>query len=370
MSVSDISRSEGRSWLGVGAFITAVLLLVVCFTLWWPRGVDYHFTFRPVARGFLTGETRLYDEASLGFYNAPWTLVILMPLGLLSFSLGQAILNTISLCVLAGTAVLLQVPRRIPVLFIVLSLVNLHVVDVLFRGQVDALVLLGVLLGWVGVRHHRPYLLSWGLWFIAIKPNNLLLVVAVYLLAIRYWGRRDLFRVVSVPLISFALSLVIVGPDWPLRYVQNYQLYGPPRYLAVTSWRAFNQLGLPDEPFWFVAVLLVLAVLVAAYRTGLTEHTLTAALTTGLLVSPYVVGNHLVYLIPAYLLIASRNRWLGLLIFFTTFTPLLRAPGGPEWATVDLLYPLSLWLAGWYYAWRDPADVSIAHKAQSYPRPA
>jgi len=358
---------RARVWIGVLVLGAAAALLVACFALWWPRGVDYHFTFRPVARGFLTGETRLYDEASLGFYNAPWTLVILIPLGLLSFSLGQAILNTLSLGILGSTASFLRVPRRIPLLFVVLSLANLHTVDVLFRGQVDALAVFGVLLGWAGVRSHRPYMLSWGLWFIAIKPNNLLLVVAVYLLAVRGWDWRDLLRVVSVPAISFALSLLIVGPDWPLRYIENYQVYGPPRYLSLTVWRLLGQLGLPDEPFWPLAALAVVAVLVMAWRTGLTEHTLIAALTTNLLVSPYVVGNHLVCLIPAYLLIASRSRWLGVLIFLTTFTPLLRASGNPEWATADLLYPLSLWLVGWYYALRDPGKTAGVPAAEPHP---
>ena len=104
-----------------------------------------------------------------------------------------------------------------------------------------------------------------------------------------------------------------------------------------------------------------------AWRTGLTEHTLIAALTTNLLVSPYVVGNHLVCLIPAYLLIVSRSRWLGVLLFLTTFTPLLRASGNPEWATADLLYPLSLWLVGWYYALRDPGKTAGVPAAEPHP---
>lgn len=362
------SRSDSF-WRGASAPALAALLLVASFALWWPDGVDYYFTFRPVARSFLSGETRLYDEASLGFYNAPWTLLILVPLGLLSFSLGQAVLNTLSLSIIASTSFFLQAARRIPPLFVVLSMVNLHTVDVLFRGQVDALALFGVLLGWLGVRNHRPYVLSWGLWFIAIKPNNLLLVVAVYLLAVRYWDRRDLLRVVSIPAISFALSLLIVGPDWPLRYIENHRVYGPSRYLSVTIWRALDQAGLLAELFWPVAALLVIAALVFAYRAGLTEHVLILALTTNLLVSPYVVGNHLIYLVPAYLLIASRNRWLGVLIFLTTLTPLLRASGGPEWATVDLLYPLSLWLAGWYYIMRDPGKTAGAPAGEPNPTP-
>ncbi|HMM30119.1 MAG TPA: hypothetical protein PKD46_17705 [Aggregatilineaceae bacterium] len=367
--VQSVSRPNSF-WRGASALALVALLLVAGFALWWPDGVDYFFTFRPVARGFLSGETRLYDEASLGFYNAPWTLLILVPFGLLSFSLGQAVLNTLSLGIIASTSFFLQAARRIPPLFVVLSMVNLHTVDVLFRGQVDALALLGVLLGWLGVRNHRPYALSWGLWFIAIKPNNLLLVVLVFALAVRRWPWRDWLRAVSIPAASFALSLLVVGLDWPLRYIENYRVHGPPRYLSVTTWRALDQAGLPAEPFWPVAALLVIAVLVFAYRAGLTEHTLILALTTNLLVSPYVVGNHLIYLVPAYLLIASRNRWLGVVIFLTTLTPLLRASGVPEWATADLLYPSALWLAGWFYARRDPGRTAGVPAGEPHSTPA
>ncbi len=339
--------------LGIAMILVACVLLVARF---WPIGPDYYFTFHRTAEKWLNGETRLYDDnpttevpgnPDIGFFNAPWTLIILVPLALLPLDVGQAILTVgsimgILLCIRA-----LQQTKPVPLNAIVLALANLHTVDTLLRGQIDVLPLIGVVVGWWAVQSKRPLLLSLALALIAIKPLNVALPALILLVAVREWSFMEKLKVVSLPVILFGLSELIFGLDWPLRYLAYGKFVPANDYLSTSIWRGATQIGFPVWPIAICAVIAVATLLFIAWRTGLSQWMLAIALVTNALFSTYIHGNHYILLIPALVVVARRDWRLALLAYAATFTPLLRLSLGFEAARIDVVYPLLLFLILW-----------------------
>jgi len=354
--MSDVfSRSRAISAVLALAMLVAVtLLLVVLMARVWPIGVDYYFTFHPVTKKLLAGETQLYDRQTLGFYNAPWVLLFFVPLTALSLRVGQAVFIVGTMVMLLASTHLVREKRSFPGYALVFALLNLHTFDVLIRVQVDGFVPLGVALGWWAIHQRRPWMLSLAFWLMAIKPINVVLVAAVYLIAIRHWSRAEQAKVLVLPVISLLASFVILGVDWPLRYLEMYQLDPPDKaYLTLTLWRIARSIDFPFWPLILLATVCVALALWLAWRVGLHRWTLSIALATNLVFAQYATGNHYVNLIPAVLFIAARSCRLATLAYATTFTPLLRLALGTRVAPVDLLYPIILFAAAWYFAWED-----------------
>ncbi|MBM2847297.1 MAG: hypothetical protein HW418_239 [Anaerolineales bacterium] len=147
------------------------------------------------------------------------------------------------------------------------------------------------------------------------------------------------------------VSLLVNGPDWPLRYVNTYKADPPYTYLIVTVWRAAGALHLPTALIVALCGIALAGWGFAVWKVGLTQFTLGLALATNLIVSPYALGYHYILLIPAFLYVARRRPGLALLAYAATWTPLLRLRLGFSITWIDLAYPLivlaSLWLIGW-----------------------
>jgi hypothetical protein len=353
-----LSSSTRRSqWPRIAAVTVALVLVLVLLvqvmasTL--PVGADYYKIYRPVAENVINGKTRLYDDHSRGFFNTPWTVILLLPLPALSIRTGQAVLTLASLVALVLSIYLISTTtRRLSAWAVMLALMNLHTLDVIVPGQIDAIILLGITLGYWAVRRHRPWWLALAFWILSMKPPNVILVALLYLYAIRHWSRADQGRAVSLTLGSLLLSFLVLGADWPLRYRDNYRAEAPIETLAITIWRGAAKLGLPQAPLIILAVGCTLAFVWLVLRVGINEWTLSIALATNLLFAPYVTGSHYVYLVPAFLYVTRAKPGLTLPIYLLTLTPLLRLQWGYGAAPVGIVYPLALLIAAWWLALR------------------
>jgi len=336
-----------RVWLVIGV----VMALTVVLARVMPPGPDYYYTQRPIAERLLHGQTRLYDGYSYGLYNAPWSIVLIIPLTLLSVPVGQAVLTVMSFLGIILAVHAVRESERTPVVFVVLAVVNLHTFDLVIRGNLDAFLLAGVGLSWIGFQRKNPWLLSLGFWLMSIKPVNVALTGLLFLFSIRRWPFRDWLKAASLLLVSLVVSLLVNGPDWPLRYVNTYKADPPYTYLIVTVWRAAGALHLPTALIVALCGIALAGWGFAVWKVGLTQFTLGLALATNLIVSPYALGYHYILLIPAFLYVARRRPGLALLAYAATWTPLLRLRLGFSITWIDLAYPLivlaSLWLIGW-----------------------
>lgn len=212
--------------------VACLVALFVGLVFYGPVGADWYYTFRPVAREFAAGETRLYDSAEYGYFNMPWLMLVLVPLALLPVRVGQAVLTLLSLTlVLASLRTFTQ-----SVWVTALAVCTPFVVDLVLRGQVDALVLAGVVLTLRGLELHRPWWVAGGLWLMSVKPPNVLLVFVLAALVLRTWPWREQVQAASALVISVVVSLIACGADWPVRYVDYYLAKDLYRGFSVSLW--------------------------------------------------------------------------------------------------------------------------------------
>jgi hypothetical protein len=128
-------------------------------------------------------------------------------------------------------------------------------------GQVDALVMVGVVLALTG---RNPYLRGAGLLLASIKPH----VSGIALLLILI-GDRQRWKMLIVPAAVLLLSFAVWGIDWPLRFVAGIPEPEPPAWdfgsLFPVGLVAFGAIFLVREPRQRVAASLLAAALGAPW---------------------------------------------------------------------------------------------------------
>jgi hypothetical protein len=168
--------------------------LVIAFLVGpWPGGDDWE-TFHGAARRVLSGESLYETRITHAYYsNPPWLAVLFVPLGVLPFKLGWAILSAASM----GAALLLlhRWQPRAGMIKPVLVLLSPPMIYILMHGQIDVLVISGV---WLPAQYWAVVALT--------KPQ-----VAIGLIAgvpRAQWVRAGLLTLGLV-----ALSLLVFG-NW------------------------------------------------------------------------------------------------------------------------------------------------------------
>lgn len=197
-SLRGLTQSRFISWqwilvLALLAGLTAVMVDVL------PPAVDWQESFRPAALELLAGRSPYSVES---YYNAPWTLLPLIPFALLPLELSRALLVVVSLAGFGWTAY--RMGARPAVMFLLLA--SPPVIHCLLNGNVEWMVVPAFVL--------PPWL---GLFLIAIKPQ-VGFVLAIYWLfeAWREGGLRKVVVTFAPVTVALLLSFLIFGL-WPLR---------------------------------------------------------------------------------------------------------------------------------------------------------
>ncbi len=328
--------------VGVGLVFLAVMANL------WQIGPDY-FVYRTTAEKWLGGVTRLYDENGRNFFNPPWTLLLIIPLTFFPLKLGMAVLNLASLISLVGAARMFQKTKPISPLYILPAILTLYTILLLLNGQIDSFVLLGLAISWWAVSNRRAGWLSLGLTLLLIKPLNVALVLLILVIAVRHWSVQEWLKAILLPLGLSLLAGLIIGFDWPLRYIENYSVSPPiAGDKIVTLWQVTALLNIPSILVAVSGIIAVAALVVVAWRKGVNEWTLSAALVVTFIWTPYAWNYHYVMLIPAFLYVALVNRRASLLIFGLSWLLTMRlASGGQVYSLLDLAYPIMLGLVIW-----------------------
>lgn len=191
-------RKRLQSWaLGVLLFI----FLVVVFTYSpWQPGDDWE-TFVEASRRVLTGGP-LYGHVMVKYYytNPPWLAILLMPLTLLPFNIGLAVLSAVTL--VAPLLLLRRWESKPGLLKPLLALISPPILYILIHGQIDALILLGVFL---------PAEL-W--WLVAITKPQVTLGLAAAV-PVKRWFYTGLITAVVL-----AVSLLLYS-NWPVQILHT-----------------------------------------------------------------------------------------------------------------------------------------------------
>jgi hypothetical protein len=317
-----------------------------------PLGPDYLYVFRPIAESFLRGETRLYDENSTGYYNLPWLIFVFLPMTFLPLHYGQALLSILSLLGLVMAIAAISVQNRLNFLIFTLAIANLHTLDLLIRGNVDGLLALGLGLTWFGILRKNPFLLGCGLWILSVKPINILFTVPVFVRLTWHWSLREKLLSISPLAVTFVLSFLIFGFDWPVRYIQVANETPPLTFLQTSLWRAFEFYGLQRQYalFLFPIVLIVFSLVVIKLK-NMDAMVLSLVLSANMVFSPYTLGSHYVILSPVFVVLAQKSNWF-IALWVLTLTPILRLVAGSEVAWLDIFYPVAMMLGTTYFVFR------------------
>jgi hypothetical protein len=345
LGVISISR---RTWALMLAGIFAVVLTFLAAERYWPMGPDYFYHYRPLAEYWLAGNWHTYAaDSPVYLAYPPWSAAFIAPLGLFSLEAGKAALFVLALLCLFASLQLVYGAKRVSLWVFFASAANMHTFDMLLRGQLDSVVLFGLVLAWWAVRRGQPLILSLALCIATVKPPaNIVLPLIVVLIQLRHWRRADVAKVAVLPTLTLIGSFVIFGVDWPVGFVQRME--GPVNYLSISLWRAADLLSLPAVLVGILCAALVAISLYAAWRLPLSLRIFGIAIAANLLITPYANGDHYVLLIPAFVYVAQNNKKWSVVAYILTFTPLLRIWLGYDAAVVDILYPVFLLACLWF----------------------
>ncbi|MGE5123251.1 MAG: hypothetical protein ACM3H7_01950 [Acidobacteriaceae bacterium] len=197
-AIHNVRKLSVRNWLLIAFFILAGLLLVALIYRYIPTGGDWTRNLRSGALALLSGKNP-YDG---NFYNAPWSLIPILPLAVLPERVGGAILF---LAGLVGYFVLLR-KLNANIFTTLIFIFSPPVLENLRLGNIEWLVMLGYLM--------PPQI---GLFFVLMKPQ-VGFAMAIYWLveAWRNGGVRQVLKIFLPVTIATLLSLVIFGL-WPLK---------------------------------------------------------------------------------------------------------------------------------------------------------
>lgn len=206
----SLQRVRENKWIGILSIVLAVCVLwTAAYLLSVNRefGVDWHIVFRPAALELASGRSPYglnIPDNVMRFYNAPWTLLPLLPIALLPPAVGQATMVTLIIVSLvyvayrfdASPTAILAFMLSIPVL---LTLDNLNL---------EFMVLLGLIL--------PPQI---GLFFLVVKPQ--MSIGYIVYLAYKQWkegGIRQAAKVFWPVSVATLLSFIPFGfwPRWML----------------------------------------------------------------------------------------------------------------------------------------------------------
>lgn len=326
-------RHKFLGWAFLAVVLMAVLFLfAICFeqiptqnnSLAW----DWK-AFWPSIRG---GDLQYLPADGLRF--PPWALVPLLPLGFLPMQTAWGILAGIGVFILVAS-----VPRTrskafywLSVLLLVLSFPSIrNIAD----GNMENLVVGGVLLILYGYASKRPYAVVIGVLLATIKLQEvtlLLVVVALYMLLT--WTPRNWLKVGLWLTGAIALSLLWRGQSWFVAlFGLNYLKYTN-SIIDISVSAALRRLGFIPP---FVIALFWMAIfgvtLFAAWksRTTLSREKAGMLIAGSLLIAPYAAGNSVLSVLAIGIIpLLQSNLLLGGILIVLVNLPYL-------WS-LDMLY--------------------------------
>lgn len=194
--------------LQFGGILILGIALVAAMSIYLPQAIDWHGAFRPAALEILHGRSPYNAE---GFFNPPWTAVLLLPFAILPENIGRAVMALVSLITYTYVARQLGA-TKLAIIFLLISPPVLHGI---LNGNIDWLVTLGFVL--------PPWL---GLFFLAIKPQlGMITMVFVLFSSWKTGGLRKAFFTLAPFGIASTIAIGIFGP-WFLNIKSEINLAG------------------------------------------------------------------------------------------------------------------------------------------------
>jgi hypothetical protein len=305
--------------------LAPLALLVFALSPHVPVGGDFYWFYYKVPQDWLAGETRLYDDASRGYFLPPWGIWPYLPLALLDAFLANALANTIAAVIIGAIAY--QQSRSL--LIGLLAAACPYSLVLYLTGTPDAWSLLGLWLAWRASQRRNGWGLGAGAALALVRPQNCLLTMPAL-----FRGLRP-----ALPKAGAVLALVLVastfvsGPDWPIRWAENYFIRPPSPEGAATTYSALERIGVP---LWASGIAGLAAAVLVFRRWGSPEHfELLVAFNT--ILTPFIrsPGYVLLLAIP-WAGLAVRRPWPAAGVYAISL-PTIMVPA--FWGSLALVWP-------------------------------
>jgi hypothetical protein len=304
-------RKHGISIIKYTLFFLFLTLLSVLFVVAFEyiplENSTLAFDWRSLWVGLEHGDLKYHSGS--GVRNPPWSMLFVLPLGLLSFRAGWALLSLLTLLILV-----LSVPRGghkgLWGLSAILLLTSYPAIRHTADGNFEGLVIAGLLLVLAGYHREQPFLLAIGSLMASAKVQEVWLffpILALYLLTT--WPVRRWLVTATIVTVVVGASLLWRGADWWAA------MTGIPQFYSVVNASLGAVLSRLGSPTWLTYLLwagMLTATLFLSLldRPALSREKSGLLLAASLLLAPYAAGNSLltVLAIGVIPLLATPDR--------------------------------------------------------------
>ncbi len=282
---------NARRFVGITAaillLVAAAYLLMAFFEHLPIEGTTLALDWRGLWSGLRGGIPKYGDT---GLRNPPWSILPLLPLGLLTFRASWGLLSFITVAILIAS-----VPRssntKIRWLGTALLATSFLTMRQLVDGNFEGLVIAGVLLILHGYGTLNPWVLAAGTLLATVKPQaTWLLIACLAVYVLRTWPLREWLATSLMVGLVVVLSLIWFGRDW-----WNAMVSIPQResIMDCSLPATVGRLGFPTWVFVILGGGLLAATLyiVLAGRPAIAREKAGMLIAASLLLSPYAAGN-------------------------------------------------------------------------------
>ena len=348
------------------SLITVPILLAVSFEQIPTQNNSLAIDWKAFWSSMRGGDLQYWPSDGLRF--PPWSLVPLLPLGFLPMQAAWGILVGVGIILLVASVPRIG-SRAFYWLSILLLVISFPSIRNIADGNMESLVVGGVLLILYGYSPKHPYAVVIGILMATIKPQEvtlLLVVVALYVLLT--WTPRNWLKMGLYLAGAIALSLLWRGQSWFVAlFGPNYQKYTN-SIIDISVSAALRRLGFVPSVvialFWLVILGITLFV---AWKSGTTLSREKAGMLIAgsLLIAPYAAGNSVLSVLAIGMIpLFQSTRLLGGILIALVHFPFLWAPDALYnfqayyWTTV-------LFISWAFLAWRCLSVASQPNAAES-----
>jgi len=245
---------------------------------------------------------RAHDFAPTSVINPMWIYLVVAPIAYLPIRVGYVVFSLVNVSLIWLGSRLTGVNRFA-------LLLSFPALWVLWYGQLDIFVMLGVALGFWAVQHQKPAWLGVALLLLLVKPHIGGPLAVVYFMWSRNWRTVVVFGAVLL------LTLIIWGVEWPIIWIKSlFRVATPPPEATITTAGQWTNISL--FPYGLLAWLVVLLPMPRVERA-------TAILSATFLSVPYAATYSLIAL-----LVLPVSWW----VYVLSSVPLVLGPNG-YWIT-------------------------------------
>ncbi len=342
-SLSPLTEKIVAGLLLLGAAIP----LIIFFDRLPIEGTSLAIDWKQLWEG-MRGGVPHYDNT--GLRSPVWSILPILPLGLLSFRASWGLMVLLTLI-----ATVLSVPsrrdRRLWFMSVVLLTVSYPSLRHLVDGNLEGLIIAGVIVALLGLRKQSPWIYTVGVFMASAKIQEtwlFLLILAVYTL--KAWPRPKIVITAALMLAFIIPSLLWKGREWLETILTSPY---PGSIIDITLRSSVHRLGMPNWVGFTLWGVVLTVTLYISFTSGWTFSRFKAGLlvAASLLLAPYAAGNSFLAVLAIGIIpLFHRYRWLGLFLILLADLPFLASRDLLWWqayywtALLVISWAIFLWL--------------------------